>query len=226
MHKIVNLINGYMRSPKIEALHRTITWLNNYIENNKNNKNNSSNYISMGIARSLSYTKLLGLSNAPISSNAWLAGFIDADANFSITLSKRSSGLIRVTPIFRIELGYLYTNNNTCSNYLQLLELIANNFRLKVYARDKEVKGKLYSAILAMNSSISDTRSVIDYLSNFPLLSNKRLDYLSWLTIVDMKLLGALNSEVVEKAKIVRQDFNSTRYTFNKDHLERDPLSD
>lgn len=28
--KIINLINGYMRTPKIEALHRAITWFNQF----------------------------------------------------------------------------------------------------------------------------------------------------------------------------------------------------
>lgn len=32
--KLINLINGYMRTPKIEALHRAIKWNNDY--NNTN----------------------------------------------------------------------------------------------------------------------------------------------------------------------------------------------
>lgn len=28
--KIINLINGYMRTPKIEALHRAINWFNQF----------------------------------------------------------------------------------------------------------------------------------------------------------------------------------------------------
>ena len=35
VYTIVNIINGYMRTPKVEALNRTINWLNNYICENK-----------------------------------------------------------------------------------------------------------------------------------------------------------------------------------------------
>ena len=35
VYTIVNIINGYMRTPKVEALNRTINLLNNYICENK-----------------------------------------------------------------------------------------------------------------------------------------------------------------------------------------------
>ena len=66
--KIINLINGYMRTPKIEALHRAIHWINE-------NDNSS--------------IPCLNLDLSPIESNSWLAGFSDADGNFSITLYDR-----------------------------------------------------------------------------------------------------------------------------------------
>ena len=38
VYTIVKTINGYMRTPKIEALNRTIHWYNDYININKNSK--------------------------------------------------------------------------------------------------------------------------------------------------------------------------------------------
>jgi LAGLIDADG endonuclease len=38
VYGIVKIINGYMRTPKIEALDRTISWINNYIDVNENSK--------------------------------------------------------------------------------------------------------------------------------------------------------------------------------------------
>ena len=38
VYTIVNTINGYMRTPKIEALNRTINWYNDYININNNSK--------------------------------------------------------------------------------------------------------------------------------------------------------------------------------------------
>ncbi|CAO3683411.1 unnamed protein product [Rhizopus stolonifer] len=59
--KLANLINGKMRTPKIEALNRLINWLNN--------KNNGS-------------IVCLGLDTSNLDSNSWFAGFSDADSYF------------------------------------------------------------------------------------------------------------------------------------------------
>ncbi len=66
--KTINLINGYMRTPKIEALHRAIKWYNDNYNFN---------------------IEALDLDQSPINSNAWLAGFTDGDGNFSINLVDR-----------------------------------------------------------------------------------------------------------------------------------------
>lgn len=65
---VVNIINGNMRTPKINALYRMIDWLN---------------------AKGDNITKL-PLDLSPIESNAWLSGFIDADGHFAIKGSKRT----------------------------------------------------------------------------------------------------------------------------------------
>src|SRR6185436_1138060 len=82
--KIVNLINGNFRTPKIEALHRLIDWLN---------KRNEYEIIPK-----------LGLDKSSIDSNSWLAVFSDDDSNFSINTSKRKNGKIRVQGFYRIEI--------------------------------------------------------------------------------------------------------------------------
>ncbi len=89
--KIINLINGYMRTPKIEALHRAIDWFNQFDNCN---------------------IDCLNLDTSPIDSNSWLAGFSDGDANFSINLTDRKkAGVVagkRVQTFFRIELRQNY----------------------------------------------------------------------------------------------------------------------
>jgi len=60
---LINLINGYFRTPKIDALHRLILWYNGYYGTN---------------------IALMPLDNSPLVSNAWLSGFIDADGSFYI----------------------------------------------------------------------------------------------------------------------------------------------
>lgn len=64
--KIINLVNGLFPTPKIEALHRAIDNLNKW--------------------RNALLIKL-PLEESEIGSNAWLAGFSDADGHFSVKLS-------------------------------------------------------------------------------------------------------------------------------------------
>ena len=74
--KIINLINGRMRTPKVEALHRAISWINE--------KDNS-------------FISCLGIDRSSFNSNSWLAGFTDVDHNFSITVydRKKDSKVVR-----------------------------------------------------------------------------------------------------------------------------------
>ncbi len=66
--KIAVLLNGKMRTPKIEALHSMIDWLNN-----RSTTKLSSNKLKL--------TKL-GLDASHLGDNPWLTGFIEADGNF------------------------------------------------------------------------------------------------------------------------------------------------
>ena len=87
--KVVQFINGYMRTPKIEALHRLITRLNS--------KHN---------------TPLLGLDTTPLNYSSWLSGLLDADGNFYLTwkLNKKDMPIgiiyyLRLSPYGRSHSG-------------------------------------------------------------------------------------------------------------------------
>ena len=105
VYTIVNIINGYMRTPKIEALNRTINWLNDYISLNNNSKLPSTKLILSQIKN----IEIKGLDNSPIDSNPWLSGFTDADGNFSINIHKRTNrNSIRVQLFYRLEIRQVY----------------------------------------------------------------------------------------------------------------------
>jgi len=84
LYDLVTLINGKFRTPKIEALHRLIIWLNN---TNKFNQ-----------------LELLPLDNSPLKSNGWLAGFSDSDGNFLIQFSILLGIAKNIKLTFRISL--------------------------------------------------------------------------------------------------------------------------
>ena len=105
VYTIVNIINGYMRTPKIEALNRTINWLNGYISVNNNSKLPSTKLILSQIKN----LEIKGLDNSPIDSNPWLSGFTDADGHFSINIHKRTNrNSIRVQLFYRLEIRQSY----------------------------------------------------------------------------------------------------------------------
>ncbi len=109
VYKIISLINGYMRTPKIEALSRAINWYNEYIQNNQN-KNQAS---TQDILSQISPIELKPLDESPISSNSWLSGFTDADGNFSINIHKRSNkNSTRVQLSYRVEIRQSYQRSS------------------------------------------------------------------------------------------------------------------
>jgi hypothetical protein len=81
---IINLINGYLRTPKIDQFNKLVTWINN----------NSNNNFTINETDTSSILK-----------NAWLSGFIDAPGSFSINIRKK-------TEKERIELRLEYVLNN------------------------------------------------------------------------------------------------------------------
>lgn len=94
-----------MRTPKIEALHRTISWLNLYIEQNRDSKFK----VTKSILSQIKPLEIKPLDNSSIDSNAWLSGFTDADGNFSINIHQRKNkNLTRVQLFYRLELRQNY----------------------------------------------------------------------------------------------------------------------
>jgi len=85
-----------MRTPKIKALWKIIEWLNNYIIVNQHSKLSKKKILAKIEEFSNLYKNKFrypvirkGLDLSPINSNAWLAEFSDANANFSINICKR-----------------------------------------------------------------------------------------------------------------------------------------
>ena len=83
---IAVLLNGNMRTPKIEALHRLIDWLNAWTTDGFKIYN-------------------LGLDNSWLGSNPWLSGFIESDGKFYCEFNLKSEeiatiikGYMRVSP--------------------------------------------------------------------------------------------------------------------------------
>jgi len=204
--KIINLINGYMRTPKIEALHRAICWINK--------QDNTT-------------IPCLGLDLSPLDSNSWLTGFTDADGNFSITITDRKKkGNIatkRVQTFFRIEVKQNYsrkvTQDQGGNSYFNILTEIAAFFTVNLYTRTRKTDDKVYYAFLAVAHSSRSHEIIRKYFDNFPLYSSKYLAYKDWCLVQDLHR-GNLTKENLDKIKIIKNNFNSKRKVYNFSHLD------
>lgn len=206
--KIINLINGYMRTPKIEALHRAIKWYNGFYN-----------------------IEPLGLDQSPINSNAWLAGFTDGDGNFSINLvDRKKKGAITtkiVQVFFRIELRQNY--HRYCSveqgstSYFNILSIIARYLEVNLYSRSREQKDKIFYSYMVVSHNIQSHTKVIEYFDRYPLYSSKYLAYKDWRHVVQEIILRAgkpLTVEDILEIEKIKAQFNKKRTQFDFSHLD------
>lgn len=172
---MATLVNGYFRTPKLEALHRQIHWINVrslvYL-----NKKGYTNYEFTSLVK-------IGLDLSPVLSNSWLAGFSDADSNFNVIISPRSNrNTIRVQTQFRIELRQTYHRSEITgtygTTYFDIMSIIASLLGVNVYNRARILEGSMTYQYFFVASTIRARKTVIHYFTNFPLLSSKRLDLL------------------------------------------------
>ena len=221
---IVNLINGKMRTPKIEALQRTINWLNLYIENNKSSNNSKIKFILSKIIK----LDCKPLDNSPIESNSWLSGFSDADSNFSINIHKRTNkNSMRVQLFFRIEVRQTYHKLDSDGNkvsFFPIMSILAKFLDVNVYSRSRVKKDKEYYSFIIMAYNKKSLKIIIDYFKIYPLLSSKFLDFKDWLHIYELQNnLNIKTNKIpiyfLEEALKIRKDFNKNRNSYNWDHL-------
>lgn len=205
--KIINIINGHMRTPKIEALHRAIRWINE--------KDSSS-------------IPLLGLDYSSLDSNSWLAGFTDADGCFGITIyDRKKNGVFLRTSVqtsFRIEVKQNYASQREVtleqggSSFFYIMSEIAGFFTVNLYTRTRKTEDKVFYAfaVVAHNSRSHEILRI--YFENYPLYSSKHLAYKDWCLVQDLHR-GSLNKEKLERIKAIKNEFNTKKKVFDFSHL-------
>ena len=222
VYTIVNIINGYMRTPKIEALNRTIIWLNNYIEKNKNS-NLAATCEAENILIKLKPIILKDLDISPIEINPWLTGFSDADANFSINIHKRSNGNWRVQLFYRLEIKQTYHKLDTQGkkiSFFSIISLIGKFLGVNVLSRTRVIKDKEFYSYTVIAHNNNSQIKIIDYFNKYPLLSSKYLDYNSWYYIWKKQKENPITTSYIKEAETIKKDFNSSRTSYNWDHLK------
>lgn len=164
VYNLTVLLNGLMRTPKIEALHRTINWLN------------ADGRYPLIVP--------LGLDCSPLMNNSWLAGFLDADGSLQITYLVNPQNIAYdVDLCMRLTQRQEYHRSSVLErSYASVMTTIANFFNVSMLAYQRERSDrKLEKGYSVMVKSLSARLILIDYLAFHLLLSSKRLDYANWL---------------------------------------------
>lgn len=191
---IINLINGKMRTPKINALYTMIDWLNTHKLENKIIKQ--------------------PLDLSPIDSNSWLAGFIDTDGSFSI---KGFTSSDKTYPGFQFYLCQREIDKSG-ESFGSLFQIIADF--LKVSLKLRIVNGSSQYNITTSNK-ISNT-ILIDYLTTYSLFTSKHLNYLDWRYALDLFYRKEhKNPTVYEQIKLLKSNMNDNREEFTWEHLDK-----
>lgn len=170
-----------MRTPKIEALHRLIDWFN---------------------ARSNNNIKLskLDLDSSPLSSNAWLAGFIESDGNFYCGFDLNSDGIAKIVKCYmRISQKKSYRLNSeipeNLNTNLNIMEKIREFLNVKNVTAIKRVKENYVELAYEVRTTKKESCDLlIDYLTEYPLFSSKYQDFLDWKKAHEIRLSKSYKS--------------------------------
>lgn len=200
LKKIVSLINGKFRTPKIGQLEALINWLN---------KNQNANLL------------LLPLCNSSLLSNAWLSGFIDADGSFSVQHTKKENAKKKkISCRLRVEQRMMDPSSN--NSYLDILNEIATLLLCNLLTRKQNATGNIYYTLTA--SSLDSLKVIIDYFNKYPLYSSKYLDYKNWEIVANLRLNNEhYTEEGIAKVDLAKNTMNNSRTIFNWDHLKKLP---
>lgn len=195
--KIVNIINGELRTPKIHQLYKLIDWLN---------KNHKANITKLPLKESL------------LSEDSWLSGFIDADGSFSVQHTKLENGAKKRKISCRLRIEQRKLDPITRDSYSKVLTDLSNFLNCTLLTRKQKSTGNEYYT-LAASSRIS-LAIIVKYLDKYPLYSSKYLDYKDWKKIV---LLIFENKHYTEQGiattESVINTMNRKRTDFTWDHL-------
>jgi hypothetical protein len=205
---LVNILNGHMRTSKINTLYKLIDWLNK-----------NENLIKKP------------LDTSSLNSNAWLSGFIEADGSFSVFLNKKSIRLrFSLTQTSVNKFGN--SNEEIMNNLAYLFGVKLSSYQRKntpfSLARGANTPpGKRPEGALELTvktQSIKSNEILIDYLKKFPLWSSKYLDYIDWLKAFETfkKVSNSNNKseDIFHEVLSIKEKINSRRTIFIWDHLK------
>lgn len=198
LKKIIEYINGKLRTPKIVQLYTLIDWIN---------KNHSSNTIKLCSKK------------GKLGEDSWLAGFIDADGSFSILHTKLENKAKKRKISCRMRIEQRMFDPISKISYFDVLTELAGFLNCNLKTRKQTSTGNEYFNITA--SSRISLLTIITYFTSFPLYSSKYLDYKDWEKAATLILSNDHYTEQgMNKIDLLKNNMNLKRTYFNWDHLK------
>jgi hypothetical protein len=202
LFKIIALLNGHLRSPKIYQFNLLIDYLNSLFPN----------------------TPLVkyAVDKSDLLTNYWLAGFIDADGGFKIRYTVGKQDVVtgkktkqRIAVIIKIEQSQFH--KYTGVPFKNVMQHIADFFTVNLNT-SKHDGVDFWCVELC---SFSRMHIIVNYLSAYPLLTAKRNDFVSfkaaYFLIKDQKHLTDSGKPTILELK---NSMNRKRTVFDWSHLD------
>ena len=197
LKKVVSLINGKLRTPKIGQLEALINWLN---------KNHNVNILLLPLCENSL------LSDAWLN-DSWLAGFIDATGFFYIRNTKKEikeQGKIINKRIIacRLRIEQRMIDPSSKNSYYNILKKIATFLLCNLLTRKQNLTNNTYYTLTA--SSLESIKIVINYFNKYPLYSSKYLDYKDWEIVAKLRLNNEHYTENgISKVELTKNSMNN-----------------
>ena len=202
---LITLMNGYLRTPKINKFNDLIVWLNDRYQYN---------------------LPISSVDTSSLNSNAWLAGFIDADGAFKVRYTEKriDEKTNKVLTKGRIEVRFALEQRKILGphineSYKPIMLKIQSFFGFNTDLREsKHNEDKFYWIVEV--TSLNRLNLLIQYLNKYPLFTAKRNDFEDWSKvyqlIADKKHLSEDGKLLI---KNIKSNMNKKREVFNWNHL-------
>ena len=200
LYKIVSLINGNMKTPKIYSLHKLIDYINSF--------ENYGEYKQADIKKTT-------INSSCLNSNAWLSGFIEADGSFQVRTTETGK---HIKYECKLEICQRRTDHNNKDN-LDFLKPIAVLLCTDV----KQIRSNRPSPEYRVRTtSLKGNIKMKNYLVRYPLYGTKHLDSIDWMRVVDIFCKNEHRTvEGKQKIMNIKSQMNNKRTTFTWDHLQK-----
>nr|YP_009690421.1 LAGLIDADG homing endonuclease [Schizopora paradoxa]QEG57201.1 LAGLIDADG homing endonuclease [Schizopora paradoxa] len=185
------LINGKVRGPKYFQYCLLIKYLNN--------KNLDLNLIA----------DKLDLS--PLSTNSWLAGFIEADGSFQVRTSL-------ISKVKRLQLSFEISQTRVTKYGYSTYELLLSIAQFLCVNVNEIRSDRKHPQYRIRTSTVKTNLILCNYLDQFNLQGTKYLDFQDWKSILHLFEKGSHN-ENISKIVEVKSGMNQRRTEYNWNHL-------